>query len=100
MEQPLEIDQEYVDHPEYVQALYELRDRYLADRAADRASGTQRPRRGGGRRRGTTVTRARTMTESSSVSTVPPTLTSISCSTTNTSAGVTTQQPSKTLSLE
>ena len=71
MENPLEIDPEYVDHPEYVTALYELRDKYLAERAADLASGTQRPRRGGGRRRGTTtVSRARTMTESSTVSTM------------------------------
>ena len=71
MENPLEIDPEYVDHPEYVTALYELRDKYLAERSADLASGTQRPRRGGGRRRGTTtVSRARTMTESSTVSTM------------------------------
>ena len=80
MENPLEIDPEYVDHPEYVTALYELRDRYVAERAADMASGAQRPRRGGGRRRGTTVSRGRTITESSTVSTmeaaaaaVPPT---------------------------
>ena len=72
MENPLEIDPEYVDHPEYVTALYELRDKYLAERSADLASGNQRPRRGGGRRRGTTVSRsrARTMTESSTVSTM------------------------------
>lgn len=73
MEHPLTIDQEFADAPEYVQALYELRDRYIADRAAERASGITRVRRGGGRRRGTTTrTRARTTTETSMASLPPP----------------------------
>ena len=67
LEHPLEIDENWED---YVQALYELRDKYLAERAAERASGITRVRRGGGRRRGTTTrTRTSTTTETVTVNT-------------------------------
>ena len=41
MEHPLGID---IMEEEYIQALWDLRDKYLADRAAERASGVTRVR--------------------------------------------------------
>ena len=46
MEHPLGID---IMEEEYIQALWDLRDKYLADRAAERASGVTRVRNRGTR---------------------------------------------------